>query len=108
LKLAAYLLSVNGNFLVLNVKLYLGQPISEYLGPAQSDHAIPSYTEDSLVIPYLVQGNQHCRLIVYSEARLFRISQRDKSRAGPLILLDDDLESLLAAYHVFIFEGKQG
>jgi hypothetical protein len=108
LKLAAYLLCVYGNFLIFNLKLNLARPISEYLPPAQSDHAIPSYPENSLVVPYLVQGNQHGRLIIYGEARLFGISQCDESRAGPLILLDDDLEGLLAADQVLIFEGKQG
>jgi hypothetical protein len=78
------------------------------LPPAQSDHAIPSYPEDSLIVSYLAQGNQHGRLIVYGEARFFGISQCDESRAGPLILLDDYLEGLLAADQVLIFEGKKG
>lgn len=90
------------------MKLNLARPISEYLPEAQSDNAIPSYPEDSIVVPYLAQGYQHGRLIVYGEAWLFGISQRDESRAGPLILLDDDLEGLLAADHAFFFEGKQG
>ena len=37
-----------------------------------------------------------------------RISQSDEGRAGPLILLDDHLESLMDSDHRFIVEGKQG
>ena len=36
-----------------------------------------------------------------------RISQGDGGRPGPLILLDDDLESLMDTDHRFIVEGKQ-